>query len=99
MKFDFNFENVIPFSSEHKIAILLKSDSEFISNKLLNSSCSLSSKFNEVFIKDNIREKLGLSKDDFVILMIAEVNKNKNHKQIMNKLYIIKRCYTSISQK
>lgn len=42
------------------------------------------------FIKDNIREKLGLSDDDFVILMIAEVNKNKNHKQIIEAVKILK---------
>ena len=44
----------------------------------------------DFFIKDNIREKLGLSKDDFVILMIAEVNKNKNHKQIIEAVKILK---------
>lgn len=44
----------------------------------------------DAFIKDNIREKLGLSKDDFVILMIAEVNKNKNHKQIIEAVKILK---------
>ena len=44
----------------------------------------------DAFIKDNIREKLGLSNDDFVILMIAEVNKNKNHKQIIEAVKILK---------
>ena len=41
-------------------------------------------------IKDKVRKKLGLSNDDFVILMIAEVNKNKNHKQIIEAVKILK---------
>ena len=35
------------------------------------------------FDKSEIRKKLKLSDDDFVILMIAEVNKNKNHEQMI----------------
>lgn len=38
----------------------------------------------DLFDRDKERERLNLEKDDFVILMIAEVNKNKNHIQIIN---------------
>lgn len=38
----------------------------------------------DLYDRDKEREKLNLEKDDFVILMIAEVNKNKNHIQIIN---------------
>ena len=40
--------------------------------------------------KSEIRRKLNLSDDDFVILMIAEVNKNKNHKQMIDAIEILK---------
>lgn len=40
--------------------------------------------------KSEIRRKLKLSDDDFVILMIAEVNKNKNHKQMIDAIDILK---------
>lgn len=43
-----------------------------------------------LFHKEEIRKKLKLSKDDFVILMIAEVNQNKNHKQMINAVEILK---------
>lgn len=36
------------------------------------------------------RKKLNLQKDDFVIFMIAEVNKNKNHKQMIEAVKILK---------
>lgn len=42
------------------------------------------------FDKVEIRKKLKLKKDDFVILMIAEVNKNKNHKQMIDAIDILK---------
>ena len=38
----------------------------------------------DLYDRDKERERLNLEKDDFVILMIAEVNKNKNHIQIIN---------------
>lgn len=38
----------------------------------------------DLYDREKEREKLNLEKDDFVILMIAEVNKNKNHIQIIN---------------
>lgn len=37
-----------------------------------------------------IRRSLDLKDDDFVILMIAEVNKNKNHIQLINSVEILK---------
>ena len=44
----------------------------------------------ENFDRNVIREKLDLRDDDFVILMIAEVNKNKNHKQMIDAIEILK---------
>ena len=38
----------------------------------------------DLYDRDKERERLNLEKGDFVILMIAEVNKNKNHIQIIN---------------
>ena len=40
--------------------------------------------------KEQARKKLGLDKDDFVVLMIAEVNKNKNHKQMIEAVKLLK---------
>lgn len=40
--------------------------------------------------KREVRRKLNLSYDDFVILMIAEVNRNKNHKQMIGAIEILK---------
>ncbi|MET3193252.1 glycosyltransferase family 4 protein [Bacillus sp. OAE603] len=45
----------------------------------------------ELFDKNEARKKLNLAKDDFVILMIAELNQNKNHKQMVNALDILKK--------
>ncbi|MGJ7919502.1 glycosyltransferase family 4 protein [Neobacillus sp. LXY-4] len=48
------------------------------------------SSFNvNLFNKCEIRKKLKLREDDFVIIMIAEVNKNKNHKQMINAIEIL----------
>ena len=44
----------------------------------------------ENFDRNVIREKLDLRDNDFVILMIAEVNKNKNHKQMIDAIEILK---------
>ena len=44
----------------------------------------------EFFDKKQVRKKLGLSEDDFVIVMIAEVNKNKNHKQMIDAIKVLK---------
>lgn len=37
------------------------------------------------------RESIGLKEDDFVLLMIAEVNKNKNHKQMIDAIDMLKK--------
>ena len=42
------------------------------------------------------RNELGLSKDDFVVLMIAELNKNKNHMQLINAMKILNEKYPNI---
>lgn len=39
--------------------------------------------------KIEVRKKLNLNEDDFVITMIAEVNKNKNHKQMIDAIKIL----------
>lgn len=38
------------------------------------------------FDRDLFREKLGVKKNEFMILILAELNKNKNHKQIISAL-------------
>ncbi|WP_129689736.1 glycosyltransferase family 4 protein [Gottfriedia acidiceleris] len=40
--------------------------------------------------KIEIRSRLNLDKDDFVVLMIAEINQNKNHKQVISAIEILK---------
>lgn len=40
--------------------------------------------------KSEVRDKLNLKDEDFVVLMIAEVNKNKNHRQIIEAVKILK---------
>lgn len=49
--------------------------------------------------KDEILEKkkeLGINDNDFVVLMIAELNKNKNHIQLINAIEILKEKYSNI---
>ena len=41
--------------------------------------------------KNEVRQELGLKKDDFVIVMIAEANKNKNHIQMIKAIEILKK--------
>lgn len=43
-----------------------------------------------LFDKNEVRKKLNLKEDDFVIIMIAEVNKNKNHKQMIEAVEILR---------
>ncbi|HII4406631.1 TPA: glycosyltransferase family 4 protein [Clostridium perfringens] len=40
--------------------------------------------------RKEIRKKLLLKENDFIVLMIAEVNKNKNHKQMIDAIEILK---------
>lgn len=42
------------------------------------------------FDRKEIRRSLNIHQDDFVIIMIAEVNKNKNHKQMIDAIEILK---------
>ncbi|WP_343290494.1 glycosyltransferase family 4 protein [Turicibacter bilis] len=42
------------------------------------------------------RQELGLSEDDFVIIMIAELNENKNHIQLIRAMKQLKDCYPNI---
>lgn len=44
----------------------------------------------DLFNKNEIRKKLNLNKDEFVIIMIAELNKNKNHEQMIDAIDILK---------
>ena len=43
-----------------------------------------------------IKESLGLKANDFVVLMIAELNKNKNHMQVINAMEYLKDRYPNI---
>lgn len=38
----------------------------------------------------NIREELGFSKDDFIVVSVGELNKNKNHKTIIQAVSLLK---------
>ena len=42
------------------------------------------------------RKEFGLNDKDFVVLMIAEINKNKNHIQLINAMNILKDKYPNI---
>ena len=49
--------------------------------------------------KDEILEKkkeLGINDNDFIVLMIAELNKNKNHIQLINAMEILSTQYSNI---
>lgn len=43
------------------------------------------------FNKDEYRKNFGLDKKDFVILVLAELNKNKNHMQIIKAMNLLKK--------
>lgn len=45
----------------------------------------------KLYNKNEVRKELGLRDDDFVIVMIAEVNKNKNHIQMIKAIEILKK--------
>lgn len=42
------------------------------------------------------KKELGLSDSDFIVLMIAELNKNKNHIQLINAMEILNKKYPNI---
>lgn len=46
--------------------------------------------------KDFYKKKLGLKEDDFVILMLAELNRNKNHIQIIKAMKLLNYRYPKI---
>lgn len=56
------------------------------------------SKYKKLSTKEILEAKkeFQLSEDDFVVLMIAELNKNKNHIQIINAMELLKEKYPNI---
>ncbi|WP_211829203.1 glycosyltransferase family 4 protein [Kistimonas asteriae] len=50
----------------------------------------------ECFDKSGYREELGLGDDDFVILVLAELNRNKNHIQLIRAMSLLKDRYPDI---
>lgn len=50
----------------------------------------------ENFDKSEYRKKLDLKDDDFVILVLAELNKNKNHIQLIKAMNLLKDKYPNI---
>ncbi|MDG6887085.1 putative glycosyltransferase EpsD [Clostridium perfringens] len=42
------------------------------------------------------RESLGLKEDDFVLLILADINKNKNHIQVIKAMKILTKKYSNI---
>ena len=42
------------------------------------------------------KKELGLNDNDFIVLMIAELNKNKNHIQVINAIGSLKKSYSNI---
>ena len=50
----------------------------------------------ENFDKSEYRHSLGLNEDDFVILVLSELNKNKNHIQLIKAMNMLKDKYPNI---
>lgn len=50
----------------------------------------------DCFDRSKYRNKLGIGVDDFVILVLAELNKNKNHRQLIEAMKLLKQEYTNI---
>lgn len=48
------------------------------------------------FDRNEYRKNFGLEKEDFVLLILAELNKNKNHIQIIKAMSILKKRYSNI---
>ena len=82
-----------------------KEDYEITKNKLNPEKCYLINgvgldlnrykKLSDKEIRDKKKE-LGLKDSDFIILMIAEINKNKNHIQLINAMELLKDKYPNI---
>ncbi|MDV5105537.1 glycosyltransferase family 4 protein [Clostridium perfringens] len=50
----------------------------------------------ESFDSDSYREKLGINKNDFVMLILADINKNKNHLNVIKAIDSMKEKYPNI---
>ena len=82
-----------------------KEDYEITKNKLKPEQCHLMNgvgldlnKYKKLSDEDIRKKKkeLNLKDDDFVVLMIAELNKNKNHIQLIKAMEILKNKYPNI---
>lgn len=82
-----------------------KEDYEITKEKLKHKKCYLLNgvgldldKYKKLSSKEiqEKREEFGIKDKDFVVLMIAEINKNKNHIQLINAMDILKDKYPNI---
>lgn len=82
-----------------------KEDYEITKEKLKHKKCYLLNgvgldldKYKKLSSKEiqEKRKEFGIKDKDFVVLMIAEINKNKNHIQLINAMDILKDKYTNI---
>ena len=82
-----------------------KEDYEITKEKLKNKKCYLLNgvgldldKYKKLSSKEiqEKRKEFGIKDKDFVVLMIAEINKNKNHIQLINAMDILKYKYPNI---
>ena len=82
-----------------------KEDYEITKEKLKHKKCYLLNgvgldldKYKKLSSKEiqEKRKEFGLNDKDFVVLMIAEINKNKNHIQLINAMDILKDKYPNI---
>lgn len=82
-----------------------KEDYEITNEKLKHKKCYLLNgvgldldKYKKLSSKEiqEKRKEFGIKDKDFVVLMIAEINKNKNHIQLINAMDILKDKYPNI---
>lgn len=82
-----------------------KEDYEITKNQLKPEKCYLTngvgvdlSKYKKLSNKQirNKKKELGLKEEDFVVLNIAEINKNKNHSQLIKAIELLKDKYPNI---
>lgn len=82
-----------------------KEDFEITKKKLKPKRCYLIngvgldlSKYKKLSDEEIVKKKdeLGIKDSDFIILMIAELNKNKNHMQLINAMEIVSKRYPNI---
>ncbi|WP_187118859.1 glycosyltransferase family 4 protein [Bacillus marasmi] len=74
-------------SEDYKIAKKLRCKETLIVNGV---GVNFASYNKELFDRSHVRKKLDLHNNDFVLIMIAEVNKNKNHQQMIKAVEILK---------